>query len=102
MQIGQLKKSNIVEKVIRDKEGRLVRARFAIYENAGRIKARLIDFVYQEEIKQIAGAIFALVGKIGTKLSWSENPIKSFFTTQLFTLENIYFSGSKPRAPTFV
>ena len=39
-------KVNIIEKVLRDKQGRLVRARFQVYEIAGRIKARLLDFTY--------------------------------------------------------
>ncbi len=100
MQIIQ-SKNNIVEKVIRDKEGRLVRATFQVYENAGRIKARLVDFVYIEELKQFVGKVFALVGNIGKKLTWSENSIKSF-VLPFVTLENIYFSGSKPRAPTLI
>lgn len=100
MQIIQ-SKTNFVEKVLRDKEGRLVRARFAVYENAGRIKARLVDFVYIEEVKQIVGSILKLATTIAKKLSWSENPLKSF-VLHFVTIDNIYFSGSKPRAPTLI
>ncbi len=92
--------NNIVEKVLRDKEGRLVRARFAIYENAGRIKARLIDFVYID-VKELAGKVLSLVGfsnKVSTKLNSFYKAVISPFVYS----EILYFSGSKPRAPTFV
>ena len=51
---------NIVEKVLRDKEGKLIRARFFVYENGGRIKARLLDFVYIAEQALLNGAKFLL------------------------------------------
>jgi len=100
MQIIQ-SQSNIVEKIIRDKEGRLVRATFCVYENGGRIKAKLVDYVYIT-----AGAI---CGKV---LSLSSNLSKSLFDTKtktfgsrvysLFYIQNsIFYFGSKPRAPTF-
>ena len=90
--------NNIVEKVLRDKEGRLVRARFAIYENAGRIKARLVDFVYID-VKELAGKVLSLVGfsnKVSTKLnSFYKSVVSPFVYSEI-----LYFSGSKPRAPT--
>ncbi len=92
-------KQNIIEKVLRDKEGRLVRARFAVYENAGRIKARLIDFVYLD-IKELPGKILSLVGfskKAFSKITTIYKTIESLFVYSKI----LYFSGSKPRAPTF-
>ncbi|MEQ1561552.1 MAG: hypothetical protein ABL899_02425 [Nitrospira sp.] len=98
MQIIQ-SKTNFIEKVIRDNEGRLVRARFAVYENAGRIKARLVDFVYLD-VKEIAGKVFALFGFV--KNSFNKFKVLNF--TELiihYSLFNIHSLGSKPRAPTF-
>jgi hypothetical protein len=90
--------NNIVEKVLRDKEGRLVRARFAIYENAGRIKARLLDFVYIEALK---GSILSLSNFIKESTSVATEVLKKYFTSPFFAFNTIYYSGSKPRAPTF-
>ncbi|MES3004693.1 MAG: hypothetical protein V4690_01115 [Patescibacteria group bacterium] len=101
MQIIQ-SQQNIVEKVIRDKEGRLVRARFAIYESAGRIKARLIDFVYIAEQTLLNGAVFALNGFSKIKKAVSQY-YKNVFSYNLTLVSNsLYFNGSKPRAPTFI
>jgi hypothetical protein len=91
-------KNNIVEKVLRDKEGRLVRARFTVYENAGRIKARLLDFVYLD-IKELTGKVLAIASKI------KEAVLKINFTYQTPTfafvkIENLEANGTKARAPT--
>ena len=97
MQIIQ-SKSNFVEKVLRDKEGRLVRARFCVYESQGRIKARLIDFVYIEE-KALTGKTLSLPS------SSSQYSIFNILysvrrTPSPFVSEILYSIGSKPRAPT--
>ena len=99
MQIVQ-SKSNIVEKIIRDKQGRLVRATFAVYENGGRIKARLVNFVYLTN-NFLTGAVLALKGlsnkiKLGFKIYF-----KQLVPIPVETSETLYSSGSKPRAPTF-
>ncbi len=88
----------IVEKVIRDKNGKLVRARFVIYENAGRIKARLIDFVYIEALK---GSILSLSNFIKEKKSVVTEVFKKTFISPFTSQTSILYSlGSKPRAPT--
>lgn len=91
---------NIVEKVLRDKEGKLIRARFFVYENGGRIKARLLDFVYV--------TLNELPGKVASILGIASKKIKDVFSVTIFELStfnlelsNIYSIGSKPRAPTF-
>ena len=100
MQVGHLKKVNFIEKVFRDKEGRLVRARFSVYGSAGRIKARLVDVVYLD-VKAIAGKVFALAGFTKSKsFPMSDIGVKPILSPYL-TFEILYFSGSKPRAPTF-
>ncbi len=93
---------NIVEKVLRDKEGKLIRARFFVYENGGRIKARLLDFVYlTEQIllngRQLLLSIF--------KKDNLETVFKFFgfsLETRNYQLATVYFLGSKPRAPTLI
>jgi len=96
MQIVQ-SKNNIVEKVIRDKQGRLVSARFYIYENAGRIKARLIDFTYIETLK---GSVLNLSSFIKEKKVQLVQVFEKLFTSPYFNTNILAFNGSKPRAPT--
>ena len=86
----------IVEKILRDKEGRLVRARFAVYENAGRIKARLIDVVYLEENNS---EVLALSGN-QTDTTYFEQIFEKEFVSPFINLNTYFSSGSKPRAPT--
>ena len=97
MQLGQLK-GNIVEKVLFDKSGRLVRATFCVYERDGRIKAQLVKFVF---VNQIDGDSLC-------SLSASYNQeLTEVFLSGIKNIESPYieevlnFSGSKPRAPTF-
>ena len=97
MQIIQ-SKSNIVEKILRDREGRLVRARFAVYEVAGRVKARLIDFTY---INTLKGAVLSLSGLIKEKASPIISVLKNYNQPTFLILNSIFYFGSKPRAPTF-
>jgi hypothetical protein len=92
---------NIVEKVLRDKEGKLIRARFFVYENGGRIKARLLDFVYLAEQTLLNGANFLLSIVSKVKSIFSQSSSVNKYTSPFTTLNTIYFSGSKPRAPTF-
>lgn len=97
MQIIQ-SQSNIVEKVLRDKEGRLVRARFQVYEVAGRIKARLIDFTIIQSLK---GSVLSLSNYINEKTARFVQSFDKTFISPFFPTKALAFSGSKPRAPTF-
>ncbi len=90
-------KGNIVEKVLRDREGRLVRARFYVYENAGRMKARLVDFSIIETLK---GVVATLVGFVKERISQPVIFFKKSFIAIFVQGETLYFTGSKPRAPT--
>ncbi len=96
MQIIQ-SKNRIVERIFRDKEGRLVRARFSVYENAGRIKARLLDFTYIELLKS---AVLKLTGFIKEKAEQFIAIFEKAFVTPFFNTNTLAFNGSKPRAPT--
>ncbi|TSC70741.1 MAG: hypothetical protein CEO12_117 [Parcubacteria group bacterium Gr01-1014_46] len=92
--------SNIVEKVLRDKDGKLIRARFFVYENGGRIKARLLDFVYLTEQILLNGANFLL-----STVSKTKTTVTKFFGFSQYSIFFIQYSifnlGSKPRAPTY-
>jgi len=94
--------SNIVEKVLRDKEGKLIRARFFVYENGGRIKARLLDFVYLAEQVFLEGANFLLSTLSKAKVLATKFSDVKTYTTPFSILDIISFSGSKPRAPTLI
>ena len=98
MQLTQ-SKGNTVEKILRDKNGRLVRATFYIYENAGRVKARLVDFVYLSEEFVKSTKVF-LAGFLKAQVSQFKNVINKLNVTSLISREILYFSGSKPRAPS--
>jgi hypothetical protein len=95
-----LSKSNYVEKILHDKDGRLVRATFCVYENGGRIKARLVDVVYLDEYQGLDSKTSELFGFVAKQKI--ENVCDSVFDIVSPYFSNIlYFSGSKPRAPTF-
>ncbi len=93
-------KNQYIEKIIRDKEGRLVRATFSVYENGGRIKAKLVDYVYIT-VGAIPGKVLSLVGFNFKKTSADKTTFTGITKSPYFNKESIYFSGSKPRAPTF-
>ncbi len=89
-----------MERVVRDADGRLVRLSFCVYENGGHIRARLLNAVYLEEYREIENKIPVLTGfKLEKKY-----PIKVIFKNKIvspyFNFDILYFSGSKPRAPT--
>lgn len=94
--------SNIVEKVLRDKEGKLIRARFFVYVDGGRIKARLLDFVYLAEQVLLQSANFLLSVASKTKAIVTKFSSVKTYTNHFTILNTIYFSGSKPRAPTLI
>ena len=98
MQLTRVKQ-NTIEKVLRDKEGRLVRATFYVYENAGRVKARLVDFVYLTEEIIKSTKVF-LAGFLKAQVSNLDNVINKLNIISFINREILFVSGSKPRAPT--
>ena len=93
-------KGNIVEKILRDRDGKLVRAKFYVYESAGRVKARLVAVTYLEEKSGISAPAFSLPGHKKGKLLWSEFFGENDIVPSFITSDILYSSGSKPRAPT--
>ena len=92
---------DFVEKIVRDSNGRLVRATFCVYENNGHIKARLIKAIYLEEFEKIENKVATLPGSarensFQTKTVFEEKVVSPYFDSNL-----LYSLGSKPRAPTF-
>ena len=92
---------NIVEKILRDKGGRLCRATFCVYENAGRVKARLVSVEYIDEAPKIQNKSYSLTGFV-SKLSkvYSEGFFPKTFQSPYFNNNLLYSLGLKPRAPT--
>ncbi|MEN9647427.1 MAG: hypothetical protein RLY57_231 [Candidatus Parcubacteria bacterium] len=93
-------RAQLIEKLITSPEGIVFRAVFLVYEEEGRIKARLVRAVPVSK-KQNA-IIFALAGE-SSNISRAEvasdathNEIVSPYSSLL------YFVGSKPRAPSFL
>src|SRR3989344_5824657 len=89
---------NYIERIVRDKNGQLVRATFCVYECNGHIKARLIN---AEIIKEVLpkSKIPVLSGETAKKVFLGlEFDVKLVST--YFSLNTLYFSGSKHRAPT--
>lgn len=96
-QIG-LPLGNYVERIIRDKNGQLVRATFCVYECNGHIKARLINAELVKEVLQNE--------KVEILTGFVQKEYRNFIeyvgatVSPYFSLNTLYFSGSKPRAPT--
>lgn len=88
------------QKVFRDKDGRLIRATFEVYENAGRIKARLVNFVYLTA-GAISGKVSAILGYVSKKVMGSFSVLTFELPAFIIGLSSIFSLGSKPRAPTF-
>lgn len=99
MQIIQ-SKNNLFEKILWDKEGRLVRATFCVYENGGRIKARLVEYVYITT-GSISGKVLSLSNLMSKVPFDIAKKLNSLLEPITYNLSTIYSLGSKPRAPTF-
>lgn len=89
---------NYVEKILRDKNGQLVRATFCVYESAGHIKARLVKAEFIEEVLSNK-TVVALTGFIKKEIHGFVQHIGNVISPY-FSLNTLYSSGSKPRAPT--
>ncbi len=92
---------NIIEKVLRDPMGRLARVTFYVYENAGRMKARVVNVAYLDELPK--KQIFTLGGVVLNTSAPSERityiaPVASPYVDTLI----LFKLGSKPRAPAFL
>ena len=93
-------RAQLVEKMITSPEGVVFKAIFLVYEEEGRVKARLVQAVPVSKKKH--PIVFALTGDVAAApvveivSEVVENQILSPYASLL------YFAGTKPRAPTFV
>lgn len=92
---------NFIEKIVRDANGKFARVTFCVYENAGHIKARIVKVVYLEECLSIESSSLVLTGFKSDKVFQSVETFLNKIVSPYFNSKLIYFSGSKPRAPTF-
>ncbi len=87
-----------IEKIFTDRNGKLVRAKFFVYEREGRLKAKLVDFTVLE---QIVGKVFEFLFNLYKKVSENVSNFFKIYTEPAFAKIKIYdITGSKPRAPT--
>jgi hypothetical protein len=94
-------RGNFIEKVLRDRNGRLVRATFCVYECNGRAKAHLLSAILIPELGAIEGKTFAIGGTVAYKIPLVSSTSAYFVVSPYFSSELLYSIGSKPRAPTF-
>ena len=90
-----------VEKIIRDANGRLVRATFYVYQSGTRLRARLISSEFVEQVKGIAAKVLTLPGFCPKTVFGNLAYFFSSIESPYFNSSLLYFVGSKPRAPTF-
>jgi hypothetical protein len=93
-------KTHFIEKILRDTNGRLICATFCVYEKDGHIKARLVGVVHLEQNAEIENKVLCLCGlrrdkKYQEKIYFSGKTVSPYFTLNI-----LYSTGSKPRAPT--
>lgn len=94
-------KTEYVEKILNDKNGRLVRATFCIYEIGGRVKARLVNIEYLEENAVTENKAARISGSVVRNDFECELRFGCPIVSPYFVSNILYFSGSKPRAPAF-
>lgn len=93
-------KGKFIEKIIRDKNGKLVRASFCVYECNGRARAHLLSAVLIDEHIAIANKVYSLAGLISKKIFGEKIIFDGKIASPYFNSNLLYSSGSKPRAPT--
>jgi len=99
MQLSQ-PRGKIIEKVLHNPDGQFVRAVFCVYEVHGRVKVRLLHSTVIATQSQ-KSEILALTGYTFSPVSESSIIFHTSIVSPFVDSHSIYFSGSKPRAPTF-
>ena len=92
-------RAQIVEKMITSPEGVVFLATFLVFEEMGKVKARLVKAVPVEKAKK--SEVLAICGDVCN--SFVEILKEVFAPDQIVSPYNsiLYFTGAKPRAPTF-
>lgn len=92
----------IVERELRDNAGRLARVTFLVYEEAGRMRARVIDVAYLEEANAGERPLAICGSSCDNAAVLPAESVPGFgIESPYFDTELIYSIGSKPRAPAF-
>jgi hypothetical protein len=91
--------SNIVEKILRDSQGNLVRVTFCIYEYEGRVKARVVK-VEKFNNACLKTPTLVLSGFVSKKSQPVLGNNVSKIVSPYFSTSILFKTGSKPRAPT--
>ncbi len=91
---------NFVEQILRNAQGQLVRVTFYVFQSGDRVRARVVKAVVLEAAT-FKARVFALAGKILEKITSLHVNFHNGIVSEYFNSFSIYFSGSKPRAPTF-
>ena len=94
-----ISKGQYFERLVRDGSGRLARATFFVYENGGHLKARLVSAVLINE-KCLGNKTGLLCGAVAKNEFVFETLDCTPIVSSFVFLNTIYYSGSKPRAPT--
>jgi hypothetical protein len=93
-------RSQLIEKLITSAEGIVFKAFFLVYEEDGKVKARLVRAIPIS--KKISPVVFALAGDVQNSIApISIIKVKSEKIISPFN-SILYFAGSKPRAPSFI
>ncbi len=94
-------RGNLIEKILRNPDGRLVRATFCVYEYHGRAKARLVKVVFLDEAPVLGTQSFGLPGFVQVPAAdFSEFVSTGPISSPYFNSNILYSLGTQPRAPT--
>lgn len=93
-------RAQLVEKMITSPEGVVFQATFLVFEEFGKVKARLVKAVPIQKAEN-TGEVLAICGDVCN--SFVEILKEAFASYKIISPYNsiLYFTGVKPRAPTF-
>ena len=93
-------RAQIVEKLITSPEGVVFLATFLVFEEMGKVKARLVKAVPVQKAEK-TDEVLAICGDVSK--CFVEILKEVFSPDQIVSPYNsiLYFTGAKPRAPTF-
>jgi len=94
-------RGNLIEKILKDSNGKLVRVTFCVYEVNGHIKARVVSAVPVIEVASNESNL-ALYGVTSAQSISEIISYEHSFVSPYFNSATIQLVGSKPRAPTFI
>lgn len=95
-------RAQLIEKLITSPEGIVFHATFLIFEEEGKIRARLISATPISKVKNTSPCVLALCGNVSIPSPYSySSPLKAT-NYKLQITNSLYFTCSKPRAPSLI